>query len=97
MPDPLYILAEIEQKPEHFKDARQAIIGIMDQTRAESGCRSSKLLEAPDQTILYLFEEWQDQDTLDQHHTQPYAPAIFKAYEGWLAKPPRILPLHGVK
>jgi quinol monooxygenase YgiN len=97
MPNALFIFAEIKPKPEHFKDAQQAITGILDQTRAESGCRSFDLFEAPDQDTLYLFEEWQDQDALDQHHAQPYTSAVFKSYQGWLAEPPRILPLHSLK
>ncbi|MBB3993294.1 quinol monooxygenase YgiN [Sulfitobacter undariae] len=96
MSNALIIFAEITPKPEHFKDAQQAIIGILAQTRAESGCYSFKLFEAPDQDKLYLFEEWQDQDALDQHLAQPYTVAVFKSYEGWLAEPPRILPLRGL-
>jgi quinol monooxygenase YgiN len=96
MPNPLFIFAEITPKPEHFKDALRAITGILEQTRAESGCHSFDLFEAPDQKALYLFEEWLDQDALDQHHAQPYTAAVFKAYEGWLAEPPRILPLHSL-
>lgn len=96
MSDTLYIFAEIKPKPEHFSDAQQAILNILDKTRAEIGCLSFNLFEAPDQDALYLFEEWEDQSALDQHHAQPYTSAVFKAYEGWLAKPPRILPLNGV-
>jgi quinol monooxygenase YgiN len=97
MPHSLFIFAEIKPKAEHFNDAQQAIIGILDQTRAEHGCRSFDLFESPDQTTLYLFEEWDDQNALDQHHTEPYTVAVFKAYQEWLAEPPRILPLNGVK
>ncbi|MEM5545046.1 antibiotic biosynthesis monooxygenase [Sulfitobacter sp. AS92] len=61
------------------------------------GIRHIELFEAPDKDRLYLFEEWQDQDALDQHHAQPYTAAVFKSYEGWLAEPPRILPLNGLK
>lgn len=97
MPSSLFVFAEIKPKPEYFKDAQQAIIDILDPTRAENGCRSFNLFEAPDQDTLYLFEEWEDQNALDQHHAKPYTSAVFKAYEEWLAEPPRILPLHGVK
>lgn len=97
MPNSLFIFAEIKPKPEHFKDAQEAIVNILDHTRAEKGCRSFDLFEAPEQDTLYLFEEWEDQSALDQHHAKPYTSAVFKAYEGWLAEPPRILPLQGVK
>lgn len=97
MPASLFIFAEITPKPEHFLDAQHAIIGILDDTRAEPGCRSFNLFEAPDHRSLYLFEEWENQAALDQHHGKPYTSAVFKAYETWLTEPPRILPLHGVK
>ncbi|WP_310620863.1 putative quinol monooxygenase [Flexibacterium corallicola] len=96
MSHPLFIFAEITPKPEHFKDAQQAIISILDETRAEAGCRSFDLFTSPAGDTLYLFEEWDNQSALDQHHDQPYTRAVFKSYEEWLAKPPRILPLHGV-
>lgn len=94
MPTPLFIFAEITPKPEHFEDAKQAILGILPQTRSESGCRSFNLFDGPDQDTLYLFEEWRDQDALDRHHAQPYTAAVFKSYQDWLSHPPRILPMH---
>lgn len=97
MPNSLFIFAEIKPKPEFFKAAQQAIIGILNSTRAEDGCRSFNLFEGPDQDTLYLFEEWVDQNALDQHHAKPYTSAVFKSYEDWLAEPPSILPLNKVK
>lgn len=94
MPDSLFIFAEIKPKPEHFKDAQEAIISILNNTRAESGCRSFNLFEAPERDTLYLFEEWDNQSALDQHHAKPYTAAVFKSYKGWLKEPPRVLPLH---
>jgi quinol monooxygenase YgiN len=96
MPSSLFIFAEIKPKPVYFKAAQQAIIDILDQTRAEIGCLAFNLFEAPDQGALYLFEEWQDQDALDHHHAQPYTVSVFEDYKEWLAQPPRILPLHSV-
>ncbi len=90
----LFIFAEIKPKPEFFQAAQQAILGILERTRAEAGCVSFTLLEAPEKDMLYLFEEWTDQTALDQHHEQPYTLSVFEAYKEWLAEPPRILPMH---
>ncbi|KZL20920.1 putative monooxygenase [Pseudovibrio axinellae] len=92
----LFIFAEITPKPEHYKDAQQAIIGILERTRAEAGCLVFDLFQSPDQDTLYLYEKWTDQNALDQHHAQPYTAAVFKSYQTWLAKPPRILPMNSV-
>lgn len=97
MSESLFIFAEIKPKPEHFKDAQQAITDIFADTHAETGCLSLDLFEAPNQDTLYLFEEWADQNALDQHHDQPYSETVFKVYEGWLAEPPRIVHMHSVK
>ncbi len=97
MSKPLFIFAEIKPKPEHFDEAKKAIIGILKQTRAEKGCRSFDLFNSPDQSTLYLFEEWDDQNALDEHYAKPYIIEVFKAYENWLAEPPRILPLDSVR
>ena len=96
MSSPLFIFAEIKPKAAHFSDAQQAIISILDQTRAECGCKSFNLFESPDHKTLYLFEEWENQNALDLHHAKPYTVAVFKAYEDWLAETLRILPLHSV-
>lgn len=97
MSKPLFIFAEIKPEPEHFDEAKKAIIGILKQTRAEKGCRSFDLFNSPDQSTLYLFEEWDDQNALDEHYAKPYIIEVFKAYEDWLAEPPRILPLDSVR
>lgn len=93
----LFIFAEIKPKAEHFEEAKTAIKDILSQTRSEQGCRSFNLFNSPDQSTLYLFEEWDDQNSLDEHYAQPYTTAVFKAYENWLAEPPRIIPLESAE
>ncbi len=97
MPKSLFIFAEIKPKSEHFEEAKKAIVSILTQTRAEEGCRSFNLFNSPDQSTLYLFEEWDDQTALDEHYAKPYIIEVFKAYEDWLTVPPRILPLDSVR
>ena len=92
----LFIFAEIKPKSEHFEKAKKAIRNVLTETRAEKGCRSFDLFNSPDQSTLYLFEEWDDQNALDEHYAKPYIIEVFKAYEDWLAEPPRILPLDSV-
>ncbi|MEM8838858.1 MAG: putative quinol monooxygenase [Pseudomonadota bacterium] len=90
MTDSLFIFAEITPKPEHLADARDAIMGIVEETRKESGCRSFTVLEGVKPGAIYLFEEWDDQGALDDHYAKPYTAAVFAQYENWLAKPPKI-------
>lgn len=90
MSNQLYIFAEITPKPQHLKDAHNAILGIVDQTRKENGCRSFDVFEGLEAGEIYLFEEWDDQNSLDVHYGKPYTAAVFASYEQWLAKPPKI-------
>jgi len=87
------ILAEITPKPEFFADAETAILSIVQKTRDEPGCRRFEVYTSEARETLFLVERWDGKDAYDFHHAQPYVNEIFKRYEGWLAKEPRIIPL----
>ena len=89
---PLCIVATITPRPEHLADAREAILGIVERTCAEPGCRTFRLLEGEDDR-LRLYEEWDDEAALEAHHAQDYTRAVFAAYEGWLATRPDVVRL----
>ena len=84
------LFAEISPKPEHFAEAREAVMAIVEPTREEPGCVSFTLLDNEDEGRLYLFEEWRDQADLDAHYAKPYTAAVFQKYENWLQHPPII-------
>lgn len=86
----LFVFAEIKPKPEHRNEVRDAILGVLDQTRSEDGCRSFDLFEGTNPGDICLFEEWDDQAALDAHYAQPYIAEVFAAYEEWLATPPEV-------
>lgn len=83
----LAVFATITPKPEHLDAARQAIVGILQDTRAEAGCLTFDLHEDPVAGKLYLYEIWSGQAALDAHYAQPYTKAVCQAYELWLAAP----------
>lgn len=83
----LAAFATITLKPEHFAEAKAAVVGILERTRAEPGCITFELHEAPDDAILHLYEVWAGSAALESHHAEEYTQEIFKLYEGWLAKP----------
>ena len=93
MIDSLLIFAQIKPKPEHYDDAKTAIIGILAQTREEPGCHQFQLNEGLEDDCLYLYEEWQSQAALDDHYAQPYIVSVFDSYESWLAQPVNITKL----
>ncbi len=83
----LFVFAKIIPKPEHLSDARSAVVGIVERTRAEPGCRQFFLHEGIDDASLYLYEEWESDAALAEHYNQPYTTKVFDAYQRWLAKP----------
>ncbi|WP_411827796.1 putative quinol monooxygenase [Luteolibacter sp. AS25] len=76
----LFIIAKIPLKPEHYTSGKEAIIGILPETRAEIGCLQFELHEEAGENTLFLYEEWVDQAALDLHYQQEYTKAVFANY-----------------
>ncbi|MEM6422726.1 MAG: putative quinol monooxygenase [Pseudomonadota bacterium] len=94
---PLAIVARITPKPQHRQEARQAILAILSDTRAEAGCQQFDLCDGDGgDTALYLVERWTDDAALTAHYAQPYVQRVFAAYEAWLEHPPEITRLRPV-
>lgn len=89
----MHILAKITPTSEHLGKANDAIVSILDKTRAETGCHRFDVFLGPDKNCLYLIEHWVDKAAFDAHHAQNYTRAVFKSYETWLAEPVEILEL----
>lgn len=96
MIEQLNVVAHITPHLQHFGAARDAIRGIIGQTRAEPGCIEFRLSEDATECTLHLYEEWRDEAALTSHHDQPYTKAVFEAYKDWLAEEPKILHLRPV-
>lgn len=89
MTDTLFGFAKITPKSQHYTDAQNAILAIVAETRAEPGCIQFTVLADADQGHIFLFEEWQNEDALTEHHGKPYTKAVMDNYTNWLAEPLR--------
>ncbi len=89
MTNTLFGFAKITPKSKHYTDAQDAILAIVEETRAESGCIQFTVLSDPDQGDIFLFEEWQDEAALKEHHGKPYTKAVMDNYDNWLTEPLR--------
>ena len=96
MNDHLFVAAIITPKPEHFEDARLALLGILPQTRAEPGCVLFDIHTGIDahKGELILYEEWVDEAALEAHYAQDYTKQVFENYQQWLAKDVMIIHMH---
>lgn len=83
----LVVIAKITPKSAHYDDAKAALMGILPQTRSETGCHQFLLSENLGDGCLYLYEEWEDQAALNKHYDQPYVAAVFESYGSWLSRP----------
>ncbi len=87
----LFLFAGITLKPEHYREGRAALEGIIPATLAEPGCHVFSLMESrEDDGKLYLFEIFEDEAALQSHYAQDYTKAVFARYEDWLAEPVEI-------
>ncbi|GAA0466619.1 putative quinol monooxygenase [Parasphingorhabdus litoris] len=89
MTNTLFGFAKITPKSEHHADAQNAILAIVEETRAEPGCIQFTVLADSDQGHIFLYEEWQDEAALKEHHGKPYTKAVMDNYDNWLAEPLR--------
>ena len=97
MSGPLIIFARISPKPKYLSAAREAVIGIIDATRREAGCRTFALYEGRyDDGRLYIYEEWDDEAALAAHHQQSYTRSVFDCYRRWLSEPVGITTLRSL-
>lgn len=88
MNDHLFVIATIIPRDIFFDRARDTILGIVERTLEEPGCRQFSVHQ--EDNALYLYEEWDSQEDLDKHYAMPYIQPIFEAYEEWLEKPVQI-------
>lgn len=89
MTNTLFGFAKITPKSEHYSKAQDAILAIVDDTRAEAGCIQFTVLADTDQGHIFLFEQWQNEEALKEHHGKPYTKAVMDHYDQWLAEPLR--------
>ncbi len=85
----LFLIAKVLPKREHFEDAKNALLDIIEQTLQEDGCIQFELYD--DKKHLYLYEEWIDESALAQHYEEPYTKVVFDKYQKWLAQPVEVM------
>ncbi len=87
----LFVFARISPKDENFEDAKKAILNILQETRAEPGCRQFELHENDEERSLFLYEEWENESALEAHYLKPYTAQVFEQYKQWLAAPVEVV------
>lgn len=86
-----FVFAKITPKSEYFKSTKSELAGILEATRKEKGCIQFELHESECGCYLYLYEEWLNKKSLENHHTQTHTMAAAKKIESWLSQPTEVL------
>lgn len=92
----LFVFAKITPKAEYLINAREAILAIVEKTRLETGCKQFVLHDGANDGCLYLYEEWQNEMSLEEHYLREYTKDVFEKYQNWLAQPVEITRMVGV-
>lgn len=93
MPETLLtVVAEIIAAPGKEAALREALLGLIEPTRAEDGCVQYDLHESTDTPGQFVFyENWISRGHLDRHLASPHLEAMKARFPELLAVPPRIL------
>ncbi len=88
----LTVVAEITAAPGKEAELREALLGLIEPTRAEDGCVQYDLHEStgtPGQFVFY--ENWTSLEHLERHLASPHLEAMKARFGELLGAPPRIL------
>jgi quinol monooxygenase YgiN len=78
------LVAHLTDRPEDIDETRSALEAFIDPTRAEAGCIYYELMQNNDEPTDFTFvEEWESNETLDDHLESPHITA-FKERAGEL-------------
>jgi quinol monooxygenase YgiN len=69
----LAVVAAFQARPGKETALREALIGLLDPTRKESGCLGYELHQSPgDHAKLLMIESWENQAAIDAHMKSPH-------------------------
>lgn len=87
----LRVVARIKAGPDNVSAVRTILSGLLEPTRAESGCVSYQLLQnRKDPTDFTFVEEWQDDSAFDAHLSSHHLQQALPKLESIAVEPPDI-------
>lgn len=68
MSNPVHLIVTLQAKPGQMDALKQAIAGLVTESRKEAGCVSYNAAYADDGLTAYIVEHWKDQAAVDSHN-----------------------------
>ncbi|WP_428025138.1 putative quinol monooxygenase [Arcobacter sp.] len=93
----LFIFATLHPKKESFDKAKEILKLIIDDTRKESGCIEFNLYEDLESNKLYLYEQWSDELSLNNHFTYHYTLKALEDIKNHLEKQTDVIKMEKIK
>ncbi len=82
------VIARVRAKPGKEKELREALLALVEPTRAEASCGNYDLHESIERPGLFFFHEnWSSKDGLAQHFETPHIKNTLAKTEALLAEP----------
>jgi len=87
----LRVVAHLTAKPDKIEETREALLKLIEKTRAEDGCVTYELMQNnTDPTDFTFVEEWSDDAALDAHLQTDHIKLIVSRAGELLAAPPDV-------
>ncbi|MFJ1709621.1 putative quinol monooxygenase [Kitasatospora sp. NPDC088346] len=94
---PLIALARVTARPSQREALQNALVELIEPSRAEPGCFDYTLFELQEQPgTFYVRETWADQEALDFHMATPHFQAFAARFGELLEEPIRLTRLREV-
>jgi quinol monooxygenase YgiN len=89
----MYFLVQFESLPGKASEFREALLRVLEPTRAEPGCVSIRVFESLHEPVTFgIHSEWVDEAAFEEHSRMPHTVEFVSAGEKRLAHP-----IHGLR
>ena len=88
---PLTVIAKFQASPGSEDQVKEALLGMITPSRAESGCLNYDIYQSNDDpAVLFTYENWTGKPALDEHMETPHFKNLGEQLKPLLAAPMEI-------
>ena len=88
------VFAKINPKSEFFESSKNELMGMLEATRNETGCLQFDLHISECGRYIFLYEEWGNKASLENHHLEKHTKSVASKLENWLVAPNEVTIMH---
>ncbi|MBY0281551.1 MAG: antibiotic biosynthesis monooxygenase [Alphaproteobacteria bacterium] len=84
---------KLTPKSEFYKSVKNVLLEIIPKALKHPGCQHLNLYEAKDETAIYIYEAWENEEAYDYHLSQDYTKEALQNLQIWLKAPIEVIEL----